>query len=432
MQPASIPGKTIPDPTAPPLVPSHVPDMTALPFLDSYRILKAASPEVLRSYCSELENLPPGPRRNTALSAFFKTLIQVNPTLTKDLILELKKDERWLPLSAVREAALPRGMEAVAEVLLGFDRIEISGCSYDLLRETLDEWGKTDPLSLKQFLETHRGQDVEGYFDKLVGNWAAYDPEAAREWMENEVRKRPLIPNQPRPDGSEEIFDGDWRSTVEGMAVAWIQGFLTHDPDAAITYVLEHAENEEVKRTLFWFASDLFRISPERTRDFVSRLSGELQTRSLEAAARVADPLVSYTAKDNTTSPRYVAEWLLQFSPEAWQAAIPSTLRTWESANPKDLFAWMADLPTETRAGMVRTYPAYTTADRAQEDFEAIMQTGDRDLRMQLLEKLMRAAKDAEAAMRIVLENADLPSEHKSHLARLIPTPAKTDTVAVQ
>ena len=80
-------------------------------------------------------------------------------------------------------------METVAEVLLSFDRGEISGCSFDVLGESLEEWGKSDPLALKQFVETHRDQDLDRYFDNLVRNWAAYDPEAARLWMAEEVQE---------------------------------------------------------------------------------------------------------------------------------------------------------------------------------------------------------------------------------------------------
>ena len=409
------------EPLAPISVPAHVPDMVALPFAEIYRILKSAPPETIRSYCNELEQLPIGPSRNVALSAFFKTLVQVNPGMAKELILQLKKDERWLPLSAIREAAMPRGMETVAEVLLSFDRIEISSCSYDLLRETLDEWGKSDPMALKLFLESHRGQDVECYFDKLVRNWAAYDPEAAREWMANELEKRPLIPTRPTEDGGEEIFDGDWRSAVEEMSVAWVEGFLAYDPDAAVNYVLEHASNPEVERALFTFSRDLFTMSPARAHDFILHLPEEEGAKALEGIANKANPLVRSDANDNTTSPRYVAEWMLQFPPQAWQERIGWVLRGWESSNPQELFAWIAELPTQMREATVHAFPSYSSAENAQENFDTIMQAGDPVLRAQLLERLMREAKDARTAMRAVLEKSELRPEEKLHLASLIP-----------
>lgn len=426
--------KALPDESAPNVVtavsvPEQVPDIMALPFVETYRILKSATPETIRSYYKQLAQLPPGPRRNAPLSAFFKTLIQANPSLTKELILELKKDDRWLPMGAIRDAAPPRGMETVAEVLLSFDRIEISGCSFDVLRDNLDEWGKSDPLALKKFLETHHDQDVDRYFDKLVLNWAAYDPEAARQWMTEEVQKRPPSPQPPEGE-SESSEDASWRGNVEEMEVAWVEGFLANDPDAAVDYVLEHSDNAAVQRAMFWFGGNLFAISPDRARDFILHLPEEYQSRSLDSIGNKANLLVRSDASDNTTSPRYVADWMLQFPPNAWQEGIGHVLGGWESANPQELFAWMTDLPPQTREAVVREFPSYVSAEDAQKDFDTIMLAGDSVLREQLLEKLMKNAQTARAAMLAVLEKAPLSPAQRSHLANLIPMPADEDAPA--
>lgn len=429
-QPArALPDESVPHVVTTVSVPAQVPDIMALPFVETYRILKSATPETIRSYYKQLAQLPLGPRRNAPLSAFFKTLIQANPSLTKDLILELKKDDRWLPMGAIRDAAPPRGMETVAEVLLSFDRIEISGCSFDVLRDNLDEWGKSDPLALKKFLETHRDKDVERYFDKLVLNWAAYDPEAARQWMAEEIQKHPPSP-QPGEGESESTDDSSWRSTVAEMSTAWVEGLLANDPDAAISYVLEHADNEAVKGALFRFSGNLFTMSPDRARDFVVHLSEEQQSESLFGISNKADPLVRSDANDNTTSPRHVAEWMLQFPPPAWKQGIGYLLGSWENANPQELFAWITDLPPQTREAVVGQFPSYVSKEEVQKDFDTIMLAGDLVLREQLLEKLMKNAQDARVAMLAVLEKAPLSPAQRLHLANLIPLPAVEDAPA--
>jgi hypothetical protein len=412
---------------APVSAPAEVPNIIGLPFVESYRILKSATPDTVRSYYGQLDQLPIGPRRNAPLTAFFKILVQANPSLAKDLILELKKDDRWLPMWAIRDAATPRGMETVAEVLLSFDRIEISGCSYDILRDHLDEWGKNDPLALKKFLETNRSRDVERYFEKLILNWAMSDPESAQKWMAEEVRKRPVLPNIPQEDGSEIVQDSNWKYAVEGMAAAWVQGFLHHDPDVAVSYVLEHLDNEAVKRALFQFSAELFTMSPDRARDFILRLPESEQSDGLSGVGNQANMLVRNDGND-ITSPRYVAEWMLQFPPEESHIGMQSVLRTWQQANPEELFAWMADLPPQNREAVVRQFPAYVSTDNTQEDFDTIMLAGDPVLREQLLEKLMRNAKDARDVMLGVLEKAQLSPLQRSHLAALIPLP--DDSVA--
>lgn len=417
----ALPDESTPDLVAAVSVPAQVPDIMALPFVETYRILKSATPETVWSYYRQLDQLPRGPRRNAPLSAFFKALIQANPSMARDLILELKKDDRWLPLQAIREAAPPHGMETVAEVLLSFDRGEISGCSFDTLRESLDEWGQSDPLALKQFLESHRNQDVQGYFATLIRHWAACDPEAAQKWMAEEIRKRPVRPLVLHEDGGFVDEDSDWRSAVEGMAVAWVQGFLTNDPDAAVNYILEHSENQEVQMAMYWLGGDLFAMSPDRARDFILRLSEEHQSRTLDSIGHKANVLVRSDASDNTTSPRYVADWMLQFPPRAWQEGIGWVLGRWETANPQELFTWMADLPPQTRDAVVRAYPSYVSDEDAQKDFDTIMLARDPVLREQLLERLMDGAKNARTAMLEVLERAQLSPAQRSHLASLIP-----------
>ena len=194
-------------------VPDHLPEVAKMPFRETYVILKSASEETLGFYFNELQQKQPKPVRYAAMVSFFKTLIHVNPRLTSEMILQLKKDDRWPAMYAIRNASPPRGMQAVAEVLLGFDRMEISSCSWDMLRETMEEWGKNDPLALKNFLESHRSQDVDRYFPQLIRQWAAYDPEAAHQWMREEVAKHPAP-----PPGDENLGDG-WTSTVGGMEV---------------------------------------------------------------------------------------------------------------------------------------------------------------------------------------------------------------------
>jgi hypothetical protein len=419
----------LPDLSSPISVPDHVPDLASLPFVETYRIIKAARPERVTAYCNELEQLPRGPARDAALFAFFKTLIQANPALTKHLILQLKKDERWLPLQAIREAATPRGMETVAEVLLSFDRIDISGCSFDTLRDSLDDWGKTDPLALKQFLETHREQDVDRYFGTLVENWAAYDPEAARNWMTKEIEKRPFIPTRPTEDGGEEIFDSEWRSTVESMSAGWVRGFLAYDPEAATRYVVDHADNPAVDYALNWLPGDLFLVSPDQARDLIGRLPEVQQSKSLRSVADKADSRVRSDASDNSTSPRYVAEWLMKFPPQTYREGIGWVLRTWETADPQELFAWIVDLPGPGRDQIVQQFPT-ANSETTQEEFDTLMQVPDPALRTQLLEHLAREATSTQTKLRRVLERSQLPAEDKARLISLIPK-AEYETTTV-
>ena len=160
-------------------------------------------------------------------------------------------------------------------------------------------------------------------------------------------------------------------------------------------------------------------------RDFALRLSEEQQSKVLDGVSYKADPLARSEAND-PTAPRLIADWMLKFPQKTWQGGIRNVLRTWEAANPQELFAWMIDLPPQTRAEMVRQFPVYVSAEDAQKDFDSFMQAGGPVLRAQLLEKLMREAKDARTAMLEVLGKPQLSAAQKAHLASLIPIPVET------
>ena len=397
-------------------VPERLPNVLAMDFSETYALFKTAPAESLRSYYLELVSLRPKPRRRAALATFFKTLVHVDSALTKELILALEGDDRWAALYAIRDAAPPRAMHAVAEVLLSYDRSQISGCSWDLLREMLDDWGRNDPLALKEFLDSHRDQDVERYYTNLVRNWAAYDPDAAWQWMNDRVPEPP----RPRSEGADYAEEDDTTSVAE-MQATWVEGYVQYDPDGAINYVVEHAADEAISAAISSVAAKVFTISAERARDLIVRLPDELRSTALAGISNEANRFIRSDAKDNSTSPRAVAEWMLQFPQPEWQPGIGSALREWEHGDAQELFGWMSDLPAPTRKAVVAAYPLYVTADSAQQDVDAIMQARDPVLRTQLLEKMMRRADRAREAVLVALEKANLPAEQRAHLAGLIP-----------
>jgi hypothetical protein len=404
-------------------VPAHLPDVVTMPFRDAYAILKAAPEEKLRSYFSELQQKRPRPVRYAAMTSFFKTLIHVNPRLTSEMISKLKKDDRWPAMYAIRDASPPAGMQAVADVLLSFDRREISSCSWDMLRETLAEWAKNDPLAVKEFLESHRSQDVDRYFPTLIRQWAAYDPEAAQQWMRETIEKHPAP-----PAGDENLGDG-WTSTAGTMTVDWILGFLENDPDAATNYVLEHATEPGLKDAVGSFAAELFTMSPERARDFLSRLPEEQLLAGLQEIDRKADRFVRSEERDNAVSPRFIAEWMMRSFPDSWQRSFNMVLVEWKYGNPQELFAWVTELPASTREAVIRKFPTYVSQDKPSEDFELIMQVPDPAVRNALLETLAREATYNGKALLGVFENAHLPPSQMAHLASLIP-PEKSLTAS--
>jgi hypothetical protein len=409
----------------PPLsIPPQLPNIVTMPFRDSYTLFKTAPEETLRSYFAELREKRPKPTRQAGLVSFFKTLIHVNPSLTFELISQLKKDDRWVAMFAIRDVSPPRGMRAVVDVLLGFDREAITGHSWDLLAETVDEWARNDPIAVKDFLDTHRDRKMDSCFPKLIRNWAAYDPEAAQRWMTETVQNH----RPPAPD-DESIGDG-WRATIGAMQVAWLEGFLQNDPDAAVDYIVEHVADPGVRdpEAIGAVAGDLFEMSPDRTRDFLNRLPEEEKLAALYGVAAKSNPFVLNSDPDNTTSPRFIAEWMFRFFPDRWPDSFRGLLGDWSYANAQELFSWMANLPPTTREAVISKYPTYVSDKKPSEDFDLIMQAPDPAVRDGLLETLARNAASNGKLLLGVLEKSALPPSQKAYLASLIPPEPSYDS----
>src|SRR5205814_6400437 len=118
------------------------------------------------------------------------------------------------------------------------------------------------------------------------------------------------------PD-DESIGDG-WRATIGAMQIAWLEGFLQNDPDAAVDYIVEHVADPGVRdpEAIGAVAGDLFEMSPDRARDFLNRLPEEEKLAALYGVAAKSNRFVLNNDPDNTTSPRFIAEWMFRFFPD--------------------------------------------------------------------------------------------------------------------
>lgn len=403
----------------PPAAPVDVRNIAETPFATTYQSLKAASPELLSAWAKDLEKITATPTRWAAITTFFKTLIQVNPAAAKKMILELTKENRWQAMIAIREAAPPRAMKEVAEVLLSYDRIEISGCSWDFLREALNEWSRSDPIAVKEFIEKHADAQMRSYFPGLVRNWAAYDPEAARDWLVQQLAQRPARQTTSEDELSSSE-DYEWESLPEAMVKAWLEGFIENDREAALDYLVAH-DDKEIEKAIPAVVAALFLESPEEARVFILRLPETRRAEALAGMTENADRFAWGDVDDRTRSPDFVANWMLQFPSELWSKNIGRVLLEWRFKDAPKMLTWMEDLPADTQSAVVANYDFYLTSDSAEMDFQMVMEIANIGLRDQLLERLMLQAESGRKAILASLEKAQLPAEQKARLSALIP-----------
>ena len=399
-----------------PELPSDPRKLATMSFSETFETLKAIPPETLEAWAKNLEEIKPNPARCAAIATFFKTLIQVNPPAAKKMILKLKENDRWNAMMATKDAAPPRAMKEVVEILLTYDRGEVTGCSFNFPGSAFDEWSRNDPVAVKDFLEERRPEEMVSYFGDLVRNWSAYDPESARRWMMQQFAVRaPLL--EWKDGESRTMEDSSWGYASEGMVRGWAEGFFENDRAAALNYLLAHDDEITAKATPDVVAA-VFAESPEEARAFILRLPVKRQAEALSRLTVSAGRLTYQDGDAAVRSPEFVANWMLQFPSEVWSENIENVLRTWDRPG---VLAWIGNLPADAQNTVVTHYNFYPNSDSAEKDVNVVMEMPNLALRHQLLDRLMQQAKYARVAILASLEKTQLPEVEKARLAALIP-----------
>src|SRR4051794_388536 len=148
-------------------------DVITAPFEQVLHAIASAKPEDLTDCAKRIEAIRQKPARWAAMAIFYKTLIQVNPAMAETLILTLPKEDRMVTIMEIKNAASPQAKPHVVQMLMASEPGEFSGCSYDYLRDALQDWGENDPAAVRQFFEAHPDRDLEQYYPSLIGDWAA-------------------------------------------------------------------------------------------------------------------------------------------------------------------------------------------------------------------------------------------------------------------
>ena len=382
-------------------------------FHDTYRLLKAASPAQLDAWGKELEAMTVPPRRRAAITAFFKALMQVDAGEAKRLMLAFGEENRWTALFAIKGAAPSRAMPQVMETLLAVGPEGLAGCSYDYIYDAINEWSRTDPLAVKQFIDEHPQSTLDRYASTLVRNWAAYDPDAARELAVQAIAAAQSDVTHSDPEHA--------TRTAHGIVSDWLQGFLEHDRTAAIDYVLTNSSENAVAAATPTIAAVLYRDSPDDARAFIMHLPDQQRAEAIAAAAWQVDVHGQGDADDAVRSPEFVADWMLRFPDEAWRQGIEPVLGAWGAKNQQALFAWMSSLPAAARQRVIESYPVGLSAETVEEELAGVMSIADSGMRDQLLERVMGGAANARSKVLAVLAAGHLPEAQKQYLSSLIP-----------
>jgi hypothetical protein len=362
-------------------------------FEQAYDLLQAAPREVLSGWTRRLEALPVGPRKTAAITAFFKTLAQLDAKTAVDLALSLtRREPRATATSAIKAATPASSLAEVARLLSSVKPENARDSAIDLIVN----WSCTDPVSTSQFVASHPEMADEVGLALLLGNWAALDPGAAKAWLDQ------LDASQQDP----RVYRG------------FYGGWFEYDRPAALNHLIANAGDEKLNKAIEGVAYVLFSESPATARAFVLDLpegparKAAISHITVEAAGHFLRGTPSFSADA-------VAKWLVTLPADNWQENLGSVVSKWSGEDPVAVEHWLNDMPTPTRDQIAAEFCLAYDSDDPQRNFAAGLTIDDRQLRENTFREVFKKVGSKKRA-RELLQRANLPREQTAALERLM------------
>lgn len=387
--------------TAPPMAdanifPSYrqlvVSDIMSRPFSEFYEALRSAPNEAREKWSAELEQMQPGPRRWATLEGFYKLLVQFDPKMATKSIRETSdKELQKSALGSVVAAAPANAMRELADLVNEVLQLEASEV---IVVDLISQWSSIDPSEVAKYIDQHPEVDDRNrrfFRDTIILDWAALDPVSAKNWIEEKgISEEPEIRR------------------------SFVDGWYENDRQAAVAYVLAHADDPALKDAISDILRRLYDDSREQIREFIEDLPDE---KSREDSFGEAFEWMAQRGSEEETgeaehTPRAVADWMIQFPPNYWKGVLAQNLEPWIESSPEEVFDWIAQQPTTIRDAVAAEYGIPREKSPA-EAISAILQVSDPNLRGQLLTACFEHAYHSADDVKNSILNSTLSSADK-------------------
>jgi hypothetical protein len=366
-----------------------------VPFVDVYRGLRSSSTEEHVIYLHSLQELPDGPDRRAALTAFFQCLASINPQEVADLIRQVGKDDIPRAVLAVLGATPAPDTAALVKMLLDLPADIDPKWREEKLNGQMYYWAALDPTSAAQFADQYQSIYPDLAASGIVQCLAAADPAAAEHWLKEhpDLRKKPEIMNN------------------------YLKGLYQDDPANARRYLAEHASDEAVQPSLKGVARLTFLSSADDAAEFISHLpTKNARQTALEGILNVNTEIFVNSETSRTALCAGLVEWVTKFSQDDWPTTMSQFLGQWRELDPDGSVSWMAKLPSATRSAIAAEFVRDLPADQLKQ----ILATTAGDFHHNVLSAFAESLPQAPDERRAVIEALELPPEDAAQLAALV------------
>jgi hypothetical protein len=368
-------------------------DIATVPFSELYDILKSASREQLLTWARDLERMPRGPRQRAAVTAYYKSLIQVDHRAAIDAILRAQNlSMRDVAISAVM-AATPESLWADLNDML--DKLPHPRRGF-FPQDLIWNWSRVDPVAVGKYYDKHpvEGEGENSGLYQLLFNWGKIDTAAAKEWLESDASHQ-----------KKEAF--------RAFVVAWAEA----DRGAAINYAIANASRPEFEPAV----KDLSYYLPDDARTFVLLLPPEQARVAVEEIAHKTTGVILHAEPGYQRPPDVVARWMSALPLDLWRDEIGAVVSAWMTEDAAAAIIWLNQLQPDARDAALADLCRSRWTDTAEETLPLGFTIRDQRLRDQVLGEFARKFGDTRDEAIAGVNDLNIPAAQKKYLIRIMP-----------
>jgi hypothetical protein len=374
-------------------------DIATVPFSELYDVLKSASREQLLAWARDLERMPRGPRQRAAVTAYYKSLIQVDHHAAIDAVLHAENlNMRDVAIVSLMKAAPESIWGDLAELIERMPHPYRVGGSFP--QDPLWNWSRVDPVAVSKFIETHPDSNLY----PLLYHWGAIDPAAAKEWLEGDTS----------------------RQTTHAFR-AFLVGWAEIDRAAAMEYAVANSARANFGEAVNELAYDLFRVSPDDASRLMSLLPPDQAKAAMKVVANNTTSIILHAPEDYQRPSDVVARWMATQPVELWKDDIGGVLWVWMRDDADAVTGWLNQLQSNVRDAAIadlcrRGGEAADDPRRFDEKAIALGLTiTDRKLRDEALGEFARRLGTTRDEAIEAIDQLRISNEQKAYLRKVMP-----------
>lgn len=370
-------------------------EIATVPFSELYDILRSATREQLLAWAADLERMPRGPRQQAAVAAYYKSLIQVNPSAAIEAVLRARNlSMRDVAIDALTRAAPESIWGDIAEMATRMPHPNRGVFHANII----SNWSRVDPVAASQFIETHAVSGEDERLFSLLCHWGEIDPTAATDWLE--------------ADASRQTKDA-FRALVGGWADT--------DHAAAIDYAVANASRPNMDQAINELAYKFLRESPNDAKTLILLLPADQAKAAMKAVSYETTSLILGVSEDYQRPPGVVARWMVNLPLELWKENIGRVVEEWLKRDADAAKVWLAQMRPEMRDAAIANLCRAASSESTERAIALGFTISDLNLRAKAMGDLARGLRETRAGAIAAVNQLPISPEHKSYLLKVMP-----------